>query len=264
MSLHAHGRSYVVAHRGASAHAPENTLAAYRHAHRLGAMGAECDVQVSADGEVVLLHDRSLSRTTDSRGLVSRRTWAQLRQLDAGSWKGEGFAGEGIPRLRDALAFTRGRMRMFVELKAGRGLAERSCEAAQAAGVRDEDLVFMSFDPRLLAGVEAGLPQIPRVLLRRKPLFGGQFGRSVVDQALAAGAQALGLNHKGVGPEVVRHAHEAGLAVLTFTVNDIHRGRELAAMGVDGLISDVPQRIERSLRRPSRARTRGGLPALQS
>ncbi len=240
-------RPLVVAHRGASASAPENTLIAYRHALMLGAEAAECDVQLSADGEVVLMHDRSLSRTTDGRGLVSRRSWAQLSRLDAGAWKGEGFAGEPVARLSELVDLARGRMRLFVELKAGRGLSARVAEVLEARGARPDEVVLMSFDTKLLAEAQALAPRFARVLLRRKPLFGASYGASVVDQALTVGAHALGLNQKGVSSEVCGHARDAGLPVLCYTVNDPWRARTLRHMGVDGIISDVPRRIEASL-----------------
>src|SRR5215475_6599931 len=93
----------VIAHRGASGTCPENTLAAFRRAQELGAHMIELDVQLTRDGEVVVMHDWTLARTTDGRGRVASRTLAELRQLDAGSWFDPGYAREPVPTLREVL-----------------------------------------------------------------------------------------------------------------------------------------------------------------
>ena len=243
---------FVVAHRGSSHDAPENTLAAYETAISQGALAAECDVQVTRDGEVVLLHDRSLSRTTNGRGWIGSQTWDQVRDLDAGAWKHPRFTGEGLPRLEDALDLVRGQMRLYIELKAGRGLAERTMATLRRCGTRPEDVVLISFDEGYLATARAADARFARVLLRRKPLLGGSYTQSAVHQALLADAQAVGLAQSRVGPTVCEAARRAGLPVLSFTVNCPDRARELLELGVQGLITDRPQAIARTLRRDPR------------
>ncbi|MBU6283841.1 glycerophosphodiester phosphodiesterase, partial [bacterium] len=106
-----------MAHRGASAECPENTLVAFRRAMELGANMIECDLQLTADGHVVVFHDWSLERTTDGSGTVRDQPLAVLRSLDAGSWKEPRFAGERVPTLEEALDATAGRVGLNLELK---------------------------------------------------------------------------------------------------------------------------------------------------
>ena len=117
----------MVAHRGASAEAPENTLAAFRLALQQGAPAVECDVHLSADGCPVVIHDETVDRTTNGKGAVVGLTRAALRGLDAGSWRGPRFAGEPIPTLEEALELCAGRARLFIEIKMGRRRRRSEC-----------------------------------------------------------------------------------------------------------------------------------------
>jgi len=116
----------ICAHRGASHTHPENTLAAFHEALRLGAHMIEFDVRRTRDGELVLMHDRTVNRTTDGKGAVANLTLAELRELDAGSWKGEEFAGEGVPTLDEALAMMPENVWLNVHLKGDAALAEEA------------------------------------------------------------------------------------------------------------------------------------------
>ncbi|HEV8663384.1 MAG TPA: glycerophosphodiester phosphodiesterase family protein, partial [Candidatus Methylomirabilis sp.] len=113
------GQVLNIAHRGASADAPENTLPAFEAALAAGADALELDVHLAADGAIVVIHDITLARTTSGRGFVGRHTLADLKRLDAGSWFGARFAGTAIPTLEEVVTLARGRARLFVELKAG-------------------------------------------------------------------------------------------------------------------------------------------------
>src|SRR5436309_263912 len=114
---------FIVAHRGASALAPENTLAAFRRALEAGAPAVECDVHLTADGAPIVIHDARVDRTTNGTGEVASLTLAALRALDAGGWFDPRFAGERLPTLEETLAIAAGRSRVFVELKPGGGAA---------------------------------------------------------------------------------------------------------------------------------------------
>jgi len=116
----------ICAHRGASHTHPENTLAAFHEALRLGAHMIEFDVRRSRDGELVLMHDRTVNRTTDGKGAVAKLTLDELRELDAGSWKGEEFAGEGVPTLDEALTMMPENVWLNVHLKGDAALAEEA------------------------------------------------------------------------------------------------------------------------------------------
>lgn len=231
----------VVAHRGASVEAPENTLAAYRAAAAHGAAAAECDVRLSADGAVVVIHDPTLDRTTNGRGPVATRTLAELRALDAGAWKSPSFAGERIPELTEVLAVVPPHMTLFIDLKDGAELEER---VARAVGTRT-GVVVIAFDPERLVRIARLLPQVPRMLLvRRAP--------EVVPEALVAAVTAahathLGVERTGVDRRLVEVARAAGLGVFVWTVDDLREGRALAALGVDGIITDRPDEMRAAL-----------------
>lgn len=240
------GRPLVVAHRGGSADAPENTLVAFRTAIAHGATAAECDVHLSADGVVVVIHDPTLDRTTNGAGPVAAKTLAELRTLDAGAWMSPSFASERIPELRELLALAAGRLTLLVELKAGDGLEERV--TTLLASERRDDVVLTSFDPERLARAKTLLPTVPTILLGRHR---GPGPPVLVETAVQLEAAAVGVEQEGVDPPFVEAAHRAGLGVFAWTVNDADAARRLAALGVDGLITDQPDRIAAALdRRP--------------
>jgi glycerophosphoryl diester phosphodiesterase len=231
----------VVAHRGASAGAPENTLAAYRAALARGAAAAECDVRLSADGAVIVIHDPTLDRTTDGTGPVAARTLAELRALDAGRWKSPVFAGERIPELGEVLDLVHGRMTLFVDLKDGRDLEAR---VARVVGART-GVVATAFDPERLVRIRNLLPQVSTMLLvRRRP---DDTPESLVEVATAAHAALLGVERDGVDGRLIEAAHGSGLDVFAWTVNDPREARRLAALGVDGIITDRPDAIAAAL-----------------
>ena len=233
----------VVAHRGASAEAPENTLAAYRAAMAHGVQAVECDVRLSADGAVVVMHDPTLERTTDGSGPVAARTLAELRRLDAGRWKAPAFAGERIPELGEVLDLVRGRMLLFVDLKEGRGLEER---VARLVGSRT-DVIALAFDPRRIARMRSLLPHVPAMLLvRREP---DDEVEMLIAVAAQAGAALLGVEVAGVDRPLIEAAHRSGLGVFAWTVNDPGDARQLAAAGIDCLITDRPDAIAAAVRK---------------
>ena len=232
----------VVAHRGASAEAPENTLAAYRAALARGAAAAECDVRLSDDGAVVVIHDPTLGRTTTGTGPVATRTLAELRSLDAGVWKSPVFAGERIPELGEVLDLVHGRMTLFVDLKAGDDL---EMQVARIVGGRT-DVVAIAFDRQRLVRIRSLLPRVPAMLLvRRRP---DDSPESLVEAATSAHATLLGVERGGMDRQLIEVAHNAGLGVFVWTVNDPREARDLGTLGVDGIITDRPGVIAAALR----------------
>ncbi len=247
------GAPWVVAHRGASAYAPENTLAAYREAMARGAVAAETDVHVAATGEVVVSHDENTLRTTGVNRVIADTPWDELRALDAGRWFGEAFAGERLPELPELLALIKGRMILCLELKAGVGLVERSVAAIDAAGQRPEIVIF-SFDAAMVAEARQRMPDVPAVHLlvplapdlpsgERAPYAPGD-----IEPARASGATAVGFSFKYLSPEVVEAAHALGFPVFAWTVNDEADAVRVRDLGVDVIISNRPDAIERALR----------------
>jgi glycerophosphoryl diester phosphodiesterase len=232
-------RLTIFAHRGARAHAPENTLLAFRLGYALGADAFECDVQLTADGGLVVIHDPRLNRTTTGKGPVAARTLAELRELDAGR-------GERIPTLEETLALVRSYGRgVNLEIK-----AETAEEARATAAAMEPSLAALEPALRplvLVSSFELGaLPALKQRLpwLRVATLHGGRQWRrpDMLAPALEMGAEAIHPGTNLVSAELVRRAHEHGLKVHVWTANRWSTLRSLLALGVDGVFSDYPER----------------------
>jgi glycerophosphoryl diester phosphodiesterase len=241
------GRPIVLGHRGASAEAPENTMAAFRLALAQGADGFELDVWRCRSGEVVVLHDADARRTTGVPFHVARTPWSELRRLDAGSWKSPSYAGERLPLLGDVLDAFRSAV-VNVELKSD-GRADPRLAFAVAAAVRDHDaadrVVVSSFDLVLLAAFRAAAPRV-----RAGALFGAdQRWRPRVIAAGLLGAAALHPEHALVTPERAAAWRARGWALNVWTVDDPHAIAALCSAGIDGVISNVPGRAREAVRR---------------
>jgi glycerophosphoryl diester phosphodiesterase len=279
---------YVVAHRGASAYAPEHTLASYRLALAQGADYVEQDLAVTRDGVLVCLHDESLERTTDAeevfpdRAVVDpatgRKQWlaidftlAEIKRLDAGSWFDPSFAGERIPTWEETVAALGPSARLYPELKTpelyrSRGIDQTALfiDSVERLGLTsrgDRALIVQSFDDRPLRTIATTLPRIPRTFL----LEARDGARWLTEEGLREIARfATGIGPAKrllVGrPEVVRMAHAAGLTVTpyTFTTRAPIDGQFasvanemrffLFELGVDAVFTDNPDHFPRSPR----------------
>jgi glycerophosphoryl diester phosphodiesterase len=227
----------VIAHRGASGTAPENTLAAFERAERLGAHMIELDVPLAADGAVVVLHDDSVDRTTDGRGRVSGHTLAGLRALDAGRWFAPEFAGERIPTLAEVLAVVS--LPVNVELKrgGGAGLEARVLETVRAAGALGR-VVFSSFDHDALQRLRL-LDAEAEIAI----LWAGRGTERPLVAARRVAARALHLRTTGASLRAVSVALTAGFEVRVWTVNDPEEWRVFEARGATAVFTDFPERF---------------------
>jgi glycerophosphoryl diester phosphodiesterase len=233
----------VIGHRGAAACAPENTLAGFRHARALGCGWIEFDVRLTADGELIVLHDERLERTTDGSGKAGALPLATIRRHDAGIWFGPAFAGEIVPTLAEAVRVL-GELGLGanVELKAARG---REAETGAAAA----DLLRRSWPPHLPAPLISSF--LPTALAaardRAREIARGLLVRAVPRHwRLRAGSLAcvsVHAEHGRLRPGIVAEMRESGYSVLAYTVNDPARARELFAWGVTSVFSDVPHMI---------------------
>lgn len=238
----------ALAHRGWSAVAPENTLAAFRLAAELG-VGVELDVGLCATGEVIVMHDDTLDRTTDGFGAIESTRIEDIRMLDAGTWFDPAFLGEPVPTLDAALAELGGRVLVNIELKTTdqrEQLARAVIAAIERAGPETRARVFVSsFDPFLLEQVRAIDPTLVR----------GQILASFDESELAwyekRALQGLVLNHRAQPDLLIvedewltedwqRAMQARGYRVLVWTVNERERAAVLRDRGVDGIISDAP------------------------
>lgn len=230
----------LLAHRGASAHAPENTLAAFRLALEQGADGVELDAKLTADGRVIVIHDPNTLRTTGVPAEIKEKSLADLRALDAGSFFAAEFAGELIPTLEEVFAEFGGRCLIDIELTNYHnpfdGLAGRVVDLVRRHGLQGS-VLFTSFLPSNLQQVRRLLPQVPAGLLGLTGLPGriaaGPLGRMF--------APDLVLPHYTSLYEGIIHAqHRRGRQIITWTVNDTETARRLLAAGVNGIITDDP------------------------
>jgi glycerophosphoryl diester phosphodiesterase len=229
----------VFAHRGASAHAPENTLAAFQRALDDGAPAIEFDVKLSRDGVVMVIHDQTVDRTTDGHGRVRSMTLSQLRALDAGSWFDSTFRGERLPTLDEVFARFGGRVFMNVELTnygSPIDLLVPKVTLLIKKHRLQESVLFSSFMPHNLSTARRLLPEVPRGLLAF-PSWRGDWQR-VVGRFMDLQAE-----HPFVGDITARYVeaiHARNRRVYSYTANDRAEMRRLFDLGVDGLFTDDP------------------------
>lgn len=204
------GFVHVCGHRGHSVAAPENTLAALRAAAAAGATTCEIDVVLTADGEIVLMHDETLDRTTDGSGLVARADLAAIRRLDAGRWMAPQFAGEPVPTLAQAIAeAARLGLGLVVEIKERRRVAaliERLAAVLDQTGGRDRVMVI-SFDHHQLLAVKAAIADV-----RTEGITHARHA-DIVQVARAARLDSVSIEREMWHPEDSRALHAIGVAV---------------------------------------------------
>ncbi len=233
----------VIAHRGASGDAPENTLAAVRLASEQGATWVEVDAMVTRDGHAVIHHDDELGRCNDGRGWVLRRDLADLARLDAGSWFAPCYAGERIPTLdalvQTVLALDLG---LNLEIKATDGWEEPTVEATVAVLQRlwpaNRPLLVSSFSERVLRHTAAALPGVAMGYnVTAIP-------RNWEDRLQALGASSLHCHYQAsLTPSVAAAIKRAGYGLLCFTVNRSADARRVLDWGADGVFTDYPRRL---------------------
>lgn len=233
----------IVAHRGGGTLAPENTLAAIRLGAHLGFKGIEFDVMLAGDGVPVLIHDRTLERTTGARGAVSATPYGALARLDAGAWHGARWRGERIPRFEDAARLCR-ELGLWanVEIKPAHGFERRTGEAVARMAAElwhgaAHPPILSSFSPVALAAAREAAPRLPRGLLLTRLL---PHWREMLHDLECV---ALHANFRVLKARVVDEAHAAGCAVVAWTVNDRRPARRMLGLGVDCLITDRLDRI---------------------
>lgn len=247
----------IIAHRGSSLKAPENTLAAVEQAIRDRADGIEIDVRLTADGEVVLYHDESLRRLAGDERRVGELRQSDLDEVDVGSWFGDPFIGERIPGLDEVLAAVRGRATLMIELKPDPGselelveavidALDRERELRRACRHRAEDRVtaLACGDPDVMG--EMRMAAMSPWLLREVTLRAPRLRTTLLAQLVMSGTlerrgfDALALRHNRIDEEEVRLAGYYGYELHAWTINDRTRMSQLIDLGVDGIITDRP------------------------
>ncbi|MDQ8735692.1 glycerophosphodiester phosphodiesterase family protein [Paenibacillus sp. LHD-38] len=250
----------IIAHRGASGYAPENTMAAFELAERLGADFIEFDVQMSKDGELVVIHDVTVDRTTAFIGNVNHYTLSELQGMDAGSYSHANYADETILSFQEVMSRFAGKIGMLIEIKNPTlypGIEEKAADVVRrygprlkVAGLRDTDrlqrmvesknssaIIMQSFDRVSLRRIHSLLPEIPVAVLVHKdqhPLSG-----DTLDE-LASYASYINYSHDLLDGELVREIHKRSRKVMAWTVRNERDMERMKKLGVDGIITDFP------------------------
>lgn len=239
-------RPLIIAHRGASAYAPENTRAAFELARDMGADGFECDVHLSKDGVPVVIHDENLTRLAGLNKRVRDLTCRKLQQLDIGSWFDRRFCDQRILTLEEALVLSKPRFVCMVEVKdSGDGRTNQSLAQKVARTLKGAHATACSFDLEVCARLKAALPGLhvdwiegASKLISRSlsPVF-----------AQKAGLDGISSDYRHLTAARVNEAHAAGLRVDAWTVNRAASVLRLARMGVDAIETDKPDVAIRAL-----------------
>ena len=239
-TYHALKRPVIFAHRGSSAHAPENTLAAFKLAVQQQAAAIELDVKLTADGQVVVLHDDTVDRTTNGTGRVNSMTLAELKQLDAGSKFDPECQSERIPTLAQVLETVGNQIFINVEIKnytsPADDLSDKVVWLVKDYGL-ETSVMLSSFNMIALIRARALMPEIPLGLLTIKGLAGITLRSKLVRFGPLL---AFHPHYLDVSPQLIQATHQVGARIHTYTVNQPDIMRQLFTSGVDGIFTDDP------------------------
>jgi glycerophosphoryl diester phosphodiesterase len=232
----------VIAHRGASSYAPENTLGAFDLAIQMGVTHIELDVHATRDDHIVVIHDDTVDRTTSGSGPVTSHTLAALKALDAGSWFDRNFSGERVPTFDEVLERYRGRAHIHTEIKGHSAhLSQRTVDLVRRHGMV-EHITITSFQKTRLEETRAYAPELPTGWLV------AEAGDVVIAQARELGLTQLCPRAHAVTPEMVDRLHAAGLVVRAWGVATEDLMRQVVKAGADGMTVNFPDKLIAYLR----------------
>jgi glycerophosphoryl diester phosphodiesterase len=235
-----------IAHRGAAGYAPENTIAAFDKAIEMKADYIEMDIQRTKDGELVIIHDTSVDRTTEGSGYIKDLTFNELRSLDAGSWKGTEFAGEKIPTFDEILDKYHGKIGILLELKAPElypGIEESIAQELKDRNLdkpQNEKMILQSFNFESMKKMNTLLPNVPIGVLTWSKAH-------TTPQALkefSAYADYFNPSYGLITEDLVNQVHSQGMQIQSWTVRSHESADFLLEMNVDGIITDYPDYVD--------------------
>lgn len=249
----------VVAHRGGAALAPENTLAAFENAIKIGVDQVECDVHVSKDGELIVMHDPDVSRTTDGNGQISQMTLAEIKKLNAAAkFTGGTFAAQPPPTLGELLDLVKGKAGVQIEIKVAAGntrysgIENKVADLLNAKGMTDKAIVI-SFDFPTLKDIKAIDPRIKTGALVNAQWMSARMTKSpeqILDEVVKdTGADYFMPTAGSVSEALVKATHAKGLKIGAWTVDATSDMRRLAGWGVDAITSNRPDELKRVMGR---------------
>jgi glycerophosphoryl diester phosphodiesterase len=245
-------KAWLIGHRGAMGHAPENTLASFRLGREMGADLVECDVHISKDGKCVVMHDENVERTTDGHGLIRDISSSEIAKLDAGSWFSKKFKYEKVPLLDDLLLWakkTRSRqelpMGVVIEIKNEpiryKDIEKKVIRTVLKADMR-ERVVLISFDHGVVKRAKAIAPKFLTGMLFRDPI------EDIFERARQIGADSLFPRRHLVTKSFVAKAHEMRLIFATWTVNETGEMKRILSSGADAIATNFPDRLNKILK----------------
>ncbi|MCG8307447.1 MAG: hypothetical protein MI975_08650 [Cytophagales bacterium] len=229
----------VVAHRGASGYAPENTLAAAKLGWQQGAHAVEVDVHLSSDNKIVVIHDKNTKRTSGKDLPVRQTRYDQLKVLDVGLWKDEKYIGEQIPLLEDIVNAIPDGKKLVVEIKSEKKIV-KVIEQKFRNHPKVNQLIFIAFDYETILEAKKSFPENKAFWLSSKFQSGVE---SILEKVKRDGLDGVDLNYRIIDMELMKIAREVGVEVHTWTVNDIGRAWELRRLGVESITTDYPDKI---------------------
>ncbi|WP_409272047.1 glycerophosphodiester phosphodiesterase [Neobacillus sp. SCS-31] len=260
------GGFMIIGHRGASAYAPEHTIPSYELAHLLGADYLEIDLQMTNDGHLIAMHDKTVDRTTDGTGAANSFSLEEIKHLDAGSWFNRlhpeyarpEFGNVRIPTLEEIFKHFGTSANYYIETKSPDeypGMEEKLIELARKYGVfRTEEgkhpgLIVQSFSSKSLIRIHELEPGIPLIQLKK---YKGHASLTEKEaRMIRQYAAGIGPNFEKIDPDYVQTAHEAGLAVHPYTIDSEQDMKEALEIGVDGAFTNYPNRLAELLGRKS-------------
>jgi len=233
----------IIAHRGASAYYPENTMASFEGAIALGADMVEFDVQLTSDGEVVVFHDEKINRCTNGRGGVADHSCAVLQAFDAGSWFDKKFAGVFVPKLAEVLELCKNRIAVNIEIKTEAvtdavlgGIEEKCLQKVDQVGTQGH-VVFSSFDPRAIGHLKQIDRETPVAVLFEKKYHGSRLPSEIIE---SLGADAFNCSQRHLSKKWLADLKKHGIPVNIYTVNDEKNMRRMLDLGIDGIFTNYP------------------------
>ena len=241
----------IVAHRGASDLAPENTLAAFNLAWELGADVIEADFYLTADGHIVAHHDETTKRTAGVNRPVAKQTLAELKKHDVGAWKHSRFAGERIPTLQEVLATIPAGRAIFIEIKTDATIAPALAESIRSSDLDPRQVTVIAFDKEVIASFKGILPKTRALWLTKiketRPGIWRPTAQQIVKTATRIRADGVDLEARpeAIDEAFIRTLRAAGLEIHVWTVNDAKLAQRMIDLGVDGITTDRPGWLRR-------------------
>jgi glycerophosphoryl diester phosphodiesterase len=234
----------VIAHRGNSGYAPENTLASVNAAWQVDSDAVEIDIHLTVDNRIVVIHDYDTERTSGEKLIVAETTFAELSKLDVGSYKSGHFKGEKIPLLKNIIATVPDGKKLFIEIKCDKTVVPFLKKVIEAGG-KEKNIMIIAFNLDTLTEAKKQMPKIPMYWLvsakkdkdtkKRLP-----YDKSLIEQALSNGIDGLDLNYGTLTEEYVQQVHAAGLKIYVWTVNKLEDSRSMNEFKVNGITTNHP------------------------